>query len=177
MDVIINSFICIVTLNTHINFNIFKKYYIDKFIQNEHIININKTSFGNQFTIVFEINSKLINVKFFSNGKLQITGLSYNNYLEQIDKILKLFYKILGDNSGITEIKSGSDPKLKVLYKNILCYDGQVIIKNNEKYVIKCDLKKNNSIYIQNDKIVPLDNNYLLFTTKSHCENKKKYLI
>lgn len=158
----ISTIVCVVDTKTEFNLSSFLSDIPDS----DYIKTITPTDFGNQLTIEFVLDKK-INVKIFSNGKLQFTGLK-TNYKEQIHKIIEIIYD-LGKN--INENKS------IVCYKNslnLLVHKNYSIIgKQNNEYKIIGYVKKNMTNYIDGNEIIEFDVHRNLITSKSHLNKIK----
>jgi TATA-box binding protein (TBP) (component of TFIID and TFIIIB) len=115
----ISTIVSVINLKTEININsIFSAFPIT-----HEIIDIQPTRFSNQITIIVQL-GKRFNVKVFSNGKIQITGMT-KDYLNECKEIVGLLYKYGSkvdyiyteacriDNNGVIVTKTGN-----VLSKN-----------------------------------------------------------
>lgn len=161
----ISTIVCVVDAKTEFNLSGFLTDIPDS----DYIKTITPTDFGNQLTIEFILDKK-INVKIFSNGKLQFTGLK-SNYKEQIDSILKIIYA-LGKN--VIQRKELICDKNEL---NLFVHKGHSIIgKQDGEYKIIGYIKKNMTNYINGHELVPFDLSRNLITSKSHL-NKIKPLF
>ncbi len=162
----ISTIVAIINLNIKIDLTSFIQY----FEHNSIISKKNTINFGNQITIELQLDKK-INIKIFSNGILQITGLK-DNYKEQIDQIVN----ILKNNTNKkydTYIKTISIEKHPI---GFLIYNNTNIIGyNNNEYKIIGYIKKNNKFFINNNDIVLFDYDNKLYTEFKH-KNKEKML-
>lgn len=157
----------IVNLHTKIDL----KSFIEHFEHKSIIYKTNDINFGNQITLIVKID-KDINIKIFSNGILQITGLK-ENYLSQIESIIDIF-------------KNNINYKFNVFDKNItiqkhdigfLLYDKNTVIgRIDDKFKIIGYIKKNNNFFINNTNIISFDKVNKLYTEFKHI-NKEKLLF
>lgn len=161
----ISTIVASIDLQTEINFNLLINKFADT---SEKIVDILCTNFTNQLTMIVNID-KQINLKIFTNGKIQITGLS-KNYLFQLNEIYKLFKNY--DNNII------HSKHIKILINDmnllidshyyIIGYDTKQCIYNTIGFI-----KKNNKMFINNEEIMPFDPQQFILTTKHHKDKIK----
>lgn len=161
----VSTIVASIDLKSEINFNLL----INKFGEtSDKIIDILCTNFTNQLTMIVNID-KRINLKIFSNGKIQITGLS-ENYLFQLNEIYKLFKNY--DNSII----HSKDINVILNEFNLLVNSEYYIIGYNiakKMYNTIGFIKKNDKIFINNEEIIPFDSDRFMLTTKHHKDKIK----
>lgn len=158
----ISTIVAVVETNTDFKLS----SIVNQDINQKEIVNVTPTNFGNQVTIKMKLDKEL-NIKLFSNGKLQITGLK-ENYKEQIDRIINVIYSIgCKVNDHVTYNCIRND--LGVLcYKNFDLIGNPFGVYKNIGYV-----KKNSTSYIDGHKIIPFDLSCGILTTESHINYTK----
>lgn len=158
----ISTIVCVVDTNTEFNLSGF----LNDIPDSNHIKTITPTDFGNQLTIEFILDKK-INVKIFSNGKLQLTGLK-KNYKEQISKVLEIIYNLGKDIVKEKEIVCQRNEMNLLIHKNY-----SIIGWQNGEYKIIGYVKKNMTNYIDSYKMIPFDISRNLITSSNHLNKIK----
>lgn len=147
---------------------IFKFFKIDEFFVKIQFNNKQKDkggesdckTFYNQIT--FSMSNKA-NVKLFSNGNFQISGVKGMNIAkDNLQKVLGCLPNI----RGVIEV-------VPVMINKICCYNDKVLVENNENY--KCSAVYKNGFFIVDGEVcVVSDFDDRILVSNRHFEKKKK---